>query len=383
MGLKMANHVSKEIFLSDFFGPLGRELGNPKQFYVDNPKYILEFIKISKEKKQPAFISVQPRSAHYKVAGIEKIFYDFDYADKTFIKKLREVEKLPEDEIEKILQIRKTEMPFEVIRFVNNLVSMNLTPLIIKTRKGYHVYLYFDRIYEIDDNIDFWKAVYGMLFSTFSKDGSTYKYIDSSSDEDIFRMSRIPFSIHEKSGEECIIVDTNLKPTKVRGLGHYRNHCLRKEDLLKAVKNTRRLLLKKALVQKLRDKSKPKSNYSGQLKYSGTLRPCFLKALKDGEMAHYMRLALLLESWYKGKQTRQELIDVFKPLNDFDGDNVGKSKCRDQIDWFLEHKIYQTYKPYSCLTLQKNNWCIQDECEIWKKREEVTKNGSTKSEKKS
>ena len=83
-----SDHVSEEDFLLDFFGLYGRELGNPDQFFEDNPRKIFDFIKNSTSNKRPAFISVQPRIAHGQILGIEKLFFDFDYADKTFVKKM-------------------------------------------------------------------------------------------------------------------------------------------------------------------------------------------------------------------------------------------------------------------------------------------------------
>src|SRR3972149_9970252 len=116
----MNNHISEEEFILEFCGNFGREFGNPDQFFVDNPKEILEFINRCKEEKKPAFLSVQPRKSHHVVLGFEKIFYDFDYADKTFMKKL--IKKEP-DEIKReiILTERKKCMTKEVMRFVSRL----------------------------------------------------------------------------------------------------------------------------------------------------------------------------------------------------------------------------------------------------------------------
>ena len=144
------DHISEEQFLIEFFGNFGRDLGNPKQFFTDNPQDILEFVKRCAEEKKPAFISVQPRKAHRKIYGIEKIFYDFDYTNKSL--------KLTKAQEEK----RKKEMEEEVKKFIRMLEFKwkILSPLIVKTRKGYHVYLYFDKVYEIDDRF---KAVDTML----------------------------------------------------------------------------------------------------------------------------------------------------------------------------------------------------------------------------
>src|SRR3972149_6184920 len=281
----MEDHIYKTQFLLEFFGNFGRDFGTPKQWFVDNPNEVPKFIEYCKLNKLPAFMSVQPRKAHYDVIGFEKIFFDFDYADKTFIKKLDRIineeidelikkETLTEDKREvylnqkkdAILTERKTALPNEVKRFITNLMEINLTPLVIKTNKGYHIYIYFDTIYEIDKDTDFWCEVYGTLYRSFYKDGSSYRFIDTTSETDIFRMSRLPFSTHEKSGAECIIVDENLKPEKIRGIGYYKLHGLRKKDLWKSILKTRDMLIKKAIKEKLRQdfkKSNPNYGSSG------------------------------------------------------------------------------------------------------------------------
>jgi|SRR3972149_9893710 len=380
----MNNHISEEEFILEFCGNFGREFGNPDQFFVDNPKEILEFINRCKEEKKPAFLSVQPRKSHHVVLGFEKIFYDFDYADKTWIKKFDKVlnselderiqkgllkqetkEVIFNERKELILSERKKEMIKEVMKFYFRLLDIGLYPLVVKTKKGYHVYLYFDSVYEINNDENFWREVYKYLYNKYLNEcGGNYEYVDTTSETDIYRMSRIPFSIHEKTGEKCIIVDEQLRPEKIRGIGNYKNHCLRGEDLKKAVEKTRDMLIKKIQIAKLKEQYEnehPKT-YDNESYGNGELRPCFLKALQDGEMCHKMRLALLLEGWYKGRKTKEELIDLFKPTHDF---NEGKTTY--QVNWFLEHKIYEESEPYKCETIFKENWCLRDSCPYYRR----------------
>jgi hypothetical protein len=362
----MEDHISKEEFLYQFFGNFGREFGNPKQWFVNDPTQIFSFIEYCKINKLPAFMSVQPRKAHYQIYGLEKIFFDFDYADKTFIKNLDAqiiLKEISESDKEEILSERKKALPLEVKRFVNKLMYppedseiYPLTPLIIQTNKGYHVYIYFDTVYGITNDNDFWCQVYGNLYRRFYKDGENYRFIDTTSEDDIFRMSRIPFSIHEKSGIECVIVDNNLKPTKIRGLGNYKLAGLKQKDLFRAVTITREINQKKAYKDKLRKLFEPKIsiNFNGK---DNNIRPCFKKALDYKEMPNKMRLAFLLELWYKKNyHTVDELTEPFRILNDFD-----EKKTRYYIKWFLDHEVYN-YRPYRCAVMMKENWCLQDKC---------------------
>ena len=83
------DHIDKETFLLEFFGNFGRELGNPNAYFTDNPMDIFPFIEKCTKNKLPSFISVNPRSAHDVVLGIEKLFFDFDSEDKVFVKSLQ------------------------------------------------------------------------------------------------------------------------------------------------------------------------------------------------------------------------------------------------------------------------------------------------------
>lgn len=185
----MFDHVNSEQFLLEFFGNFGRDFGNPQRVYNDNPQYTLQFIKECSIEKRPAFISVQPMDGPSKPFGIEKLFFDFDYGKKS--------ENIQEKEIEE----RKNELKKEVGFFLKQICSLNIKPLVVKTRKGYHVYIYFDKIYIFTEKKDFLKRVYNQVEQRFLS-GISLKYIDKSVIGDINRLCRIPLSIHEKSGEE-------------------------------------------------------------------------------------------------------------------------------------------------------------------------------------
>jgi DNA primase large subunit len=113
---------------------------------------------------------------------------------------------------------------------------------------------------------------------------------------------------------------------------------------------------RKAYKEKIKKIMQDKSpdNFSGG---DGMIRPCFQKALDYKEMPNKMRLALLIELWYKKNyHTVDELVEPFRVLNDFD-----EKKTRYYIQWFLEHKVYE-YRPYRCQVMIKDNWCLQDKC---------------------
>ncbi len=65
--------------------------------------------------------------------------------------------------------------------------------------------------------------------------------MDSAVIGDINRLCRIPLSIHEKSGEECIIVNNQLEQDKVRSIEYHRLYGLKQMDIKLAINNVRNL----------------------------------------------------------------------------------------------------------------------------------------------
>lgn len=370
------DHVSREELLLDLFGMIGRELGDPMQHFSDNPNEVFPFIEACTKDKKPAFMSVQPRTAHYVVYGIEKIFFDFDYANKTFVKELgQKIEngELTQEEADQIMSNRRTELESEVRVFVNSLRKFPrmLEPLIVKTRKGYHFYFFFDRIYEIDDDIEHWRRVYRGLQERIIAlvERYTYKYLDSAILGDIHRMARIPTSIHEASGEECLILDKEFKPTKFRSLNFYRGYGLRESDIV-----TIHEMVKE---QEMKEKEEAEQAQTGkrdtwELKHGfiGQIRPCFQARMDLGEMSHNQRLALLVEAYYAGYDTVIKMVELFKCFKDYD-----EHTTQYQVEWFFKHKVddkrHRCYTlPYKCDTIEGFGWCLKGECPKHQKRKQ-------------
>lgn len=367
------DHITEKEFLFEWFGFHGRDFGNPEQFFSDNPNDIFRLMIESEAGKKPAFMSVQPRNSHGVLFGIEKLFFDFDYADKTFIKKL-EIEIKDEKEREEILINRKAELIIEVVQFLEMLYKRNprIIPLIIKTRKGYHVYIFLDKVYIVENAKEVYVALMKRIISNF---GRPLKYLDMNVVEDVMRLSRIPFSIHEKSGEKCLIVKMkktvdgySFEPDKIRSLALFKVSGLGETDVGMAWKVARETIEER--LERINEAQEAnKENWEVVHGFVGEMRSCFKKALENGEMRHQMRLAMLLEAWYSGKHTFEEIINVYRPLHDFDGDKVsGESKSRYQVQRFLDLEGYKGHPPYSCDKIQELGWCVREECPIYQRR---------------
>jgi len=355
------DHISREQFLLEFFGYIGgRDLGNPEQHFTDNPNDVILFIEENAKNKLPSFMSIQPRVAHDEMIGIERIFFDFDYGKKN--------ENLTEKKIAK----RKQILEEEVKVLIRNLKIAKVTPLVLKTRRGYHFHIYFDTIYRLDKNLDldFWKRVYKELQRKFMVGRQEWITLDRDLLGNIKGLCRIPLSIHEKSGEEIKVLDTNLKPDKLRSIDYYRLAGLKVEDIHNAMENVQyQLTNQKKRQSEIHEVEK--ENWKMFHGYIGEIRLCFQARMEAGEMEHAQRRALLVEAYYAGYNTEEKMLELFRCFHDFDGDKPN-SICRYQIHYWFEH---EKPRPYECDTIQEHGWCLGEKCSIYRQRMEKLKNG--------
>jgi hypothetical protein len=235
--------------------------------------------------------------------------------------------------------------------FLNQLQKQNIKPLVIRTRKGYHVHVFFDSIYEINQELDFWKQVYKQLQIDLLQNHN-YNFLDFAVVGDINRMCRVPFSIHERSGIECPVVNSLLETDKIRSIEYFKLYGLKQKDILSAMEKARefrKTTKKRVLTYVPRNLS---------LESAEGIRPCFVKALDSGEMCHQQRLALLQEAYSLEFHSQESIIDLFRCLNDFDD-----SITRYQVNWFFTHWVEKgEITPYNCRTIQRYGWCIGDQC---------------------
>ena len=213
-------------------------------------------------------------------------------------------------------------MRFEVEFFLKKLEGRRIVPLVVKTRKGFHVYIYLDQVYQLSvDNEDLLKEVYYQLQYNFMRDKKGgYKYLDKAVVGDVKRMCRIPTSIHEVSGEECIlierIVNGNPIPAKFRGIDQFRLSGLKSSDWLRAIESAFRALKRREEIalkeEAARIKEAQERKESGMPEFNFEIRPCFKRRMEAGEMGHQMRLALELEAYWAGYKTRESMIDLFR-----------------------------------------------------------------------
>ena len=186
-------------------------------------------------------------------------------------------------------------------------------------------------------------------------------------------------SIHQKSGQECIILDGNLKPTKIRSVNYYRGYGFRRMDLERAVEQAK-INIEKRKEQAAKERIINKKNWEVEHGYVGKIRPCFQVRLDLGVMTHMQRRALLWELWYGGKRTLNAMLEFYSKINDYDGDKP-QSKCRYNINRFIGLEEYKNSKPWRCETLREKGWCLLEDCPTYIKQKEGEKVTKTKRKK--
>jgi hypothetical protein len=319
-------------FFSEWFGShAGREFGNPERWFTEKPEDLEKHIENSTKKGLPCYCSVQPYRERDQPFGLEKMFYDFD-SEKNTSKAWKEVLKFAETLI-KYYKI----LPF--ITFSGN--------------KGYHVYVFLDRVVSFQTfQIGFAKKVYMLLQKKLLK-GLDFETLDSAILGDIKRLARLPFSIHEKTGKMCSPLSLSHVFIKPKNLEIYKEYSLDTNILEKVCKELK--------AEEKWHKHLSETRVGFKSLTSHRVRPCIKVAvslpLNHGE-GHKMRLAIVAEYLKRGSSVDQ-IIDLFRGQKDF---NERKTR------YFVEDAQHKGYKPFKCKTIKELGFCIKNECKIYKRR---------------
>lgn len=382
--VKFHGDMTLEKFWIDWFGVVGgRELGTdkyPQRDWTDNPNDILEHIKMCETEVRPCWITAQPfsyiftkqnrhggRDRHVgQPMAIEKLFFDFD--DKwqkchgcgkqgwDMSKKFKNCPKCGVKLTKDDAYPRLKEVEKDVRRFVN---SIRPVSFIVRTRKGFHVYIFLRRAYTFDPKHRVLvKKLYRELQDYYTR--GEYSMMDDQIVGDISRMARVPLTAHEKTGEICQVLDKNMNPTKIRSLEFYRIYGIPESIVEKSMKS---VLLKKKKEQQeeLREIKNVEKKMTSEGKFSGEIRPCFKHVMKIGEASHDQRLAWASEIYHSGYNTKAKMLALCRiTWKDFK-----EQKSMEQIDDYFKHQRWK-WKPYRCKTIQEKGWCIEKNCPLYK-----------------
>jgi hypothetical protein len=310
-----------EDFLTKWFANGIFQFGQYRNKEAYNLEEYKKFILECKENKEPAFSSVSPR------ARIERIFWEFDFDSKV--------------EGEKFTYKSTLLDPLwdEIMTLYLRIKEKGGKPLIVYSgNRGFHlwVYAFSTQIPEYSGEWeDTGEIFYKMLHKDILGDQKGYKYYDKAP-TNVNSLARIPFSYHQKSGNQVI----PLTPLRYPFMPKL-------EDFISCplfptyVSDVEVLACRKA-AGKHEKLTRPPSKYNNEIK----IRPCIWDAMIR-EPSHYARLAFVMDAIYAGIPDE----DIHALMKSFKGtDDYNYSLTQYQIEYQRE-KIKEGMKPPTNETL--------------------------------
>jgi len=315
--------LEHKLFLEDFWREwfnveygFGREVFQDKtRVFIDSSERFIEYVKWCKATRSPCWMSVQPFKDRNQVFTVEKLFFDFDGFP---------------------LKAWKEASTFT--RHLKQYYGAE-TFLVFSGCKGYHVYVWLNNPQRFKEG-----RQAKMFYATAQKlllKGCKFETLDPQPIGDVKRVSRVPYTTHEKSGNPCVPLTLNHAPLLVSSLKGFRERGLSPHFV--------KLCLKQ--MQKETDRRRltlPPRNVKG-------VRPCISAALDkqlEGQGGHLMRLAIAVEHLHLGMKP-SEVAALFQSQSDY---SYEKSLG------FAEDAQKRGYKPFKCKTIRELGFCLTDCC---------------------
>ena len=308
----------------------GRELGNPQREYWSDPSELHYWISLNEAEARPSYMSVAIYAERNQAVAIDRLYYDFDSKE--------DLEAAWRDARILTQTLRRRYGAESLIAFSG--------------RKGYHVYAFLERPYR---GLHI-KEVYGEL-QAMTLRGLRLQTLDGAVIGDVKRLSRIPYTMHEESGQLCHPVDHRRLPLLVdpNSLWILRNRGIPSEVVEIALSHVEERRAAEEVRRKLpRGKINPKYERRD-------LRPCLRRVLEEEpEPAHLVRVALVAELRAEGYGP-EAIIQLFSRFRDY---------YRRKTEYQVRDIIRRRIRPFRCSTLQKLGVCLRDPdlCPIYRRR---------------
>jgi len=302
-----------EFFLEEWFADGEHQFGQYRNQSYNNTEEYKLFITKCRAGGEPCFHSIQP------MLKITKLFYEFDTKEEI------ESPRYDSPELDVVW--------VQTLILAKTIEKNGMTPLIFYSgRRGYHVYAYVGEMSFKPENEKMARKAYKKLLFGLITDFDLYPDIDRLPTH-INALSRVPFSFHQKTGNQIIPINMSRKP--------YMPDILNFKTPPKSTSYLINMLSESVIRNKT---SKPKQIGDW------TIRECVLNAQKTG--AHYGRLAFLSEAIWSG-MSDENIHESFLFFEDYD-----EYKTQYQINC-SRRKFEDGLRPPSCATLKQ--WGICDE----------------------
>ena len=304
----------------------GRELGNPSRMFTADPSLLPRWIELNEAEGRPSYMSVAIYSERNRPTAIDRLYYDLDSED--------DLEAAWRDAQTLVSALRRRYGCEPILAFSG--------------LKGYAVHAFLERPYRGPKL----KEVYTEL-QAMTLRGLNLPTLDKAVVGDVKRLSRIPYTLHERSARLCLPIDVKGRPLLIdpSTLLSFREHGIPYEVVELAVSNieeekedfqVRRFLQRRRGIPE---------------KYG--VRPCLQRVLEEeAEPAHLVRVALVAELRAEGYGP-EAIIQLFSRFRDYD---------RRKTEYQVRDVIRRRIRPFRCASLQELGICLKDECFIYRKR---------------
>ena len=304
----------------------GREVFTGDRVFLDSPKDFVDYVELSKQRRTPAWVSVQPFTCRDNVTTVEKLFFDFDD------------EQQPENawkEAACFAEALKKYYGAEALRCFSG-------------KKGYHVYVWLQHPVKLE-NVETAKQFYKTAQSLTLK-GLKFQTLDRQVLGDIKRVARVPYSIHEKSLQLCVPVTSGMRPCLVFNVEGFRRNGLNDEFTRACMRNMEIEKKREQERERIRRGHVSDLRFAAKARNVG-VRPCLSAALKadlTAKEGHSVRIAVAVEYLSAG-YTSEQTAELFKNQSDY---NFEKSL------YYVQDILRRGYKPFKCASIHELGFCL-------------------------
>ena len=180
----------------------------------------------------------------------------------------------------------------------------------------------------------------------------SYRWLDPAPLGDLKRVSRVPFSLHQKSGELCIPVDISETPPKPYKPDSGFTEIHRQYGLSPRIVEVAK---RNVAEYKCREKKRSSKPYTGD----NEPRPCLVDIMNSsvfpkvskGYDGHNLLITTVVEYLHSG-YTKDQVLQLLRKKQGYDEKQSSK---------FVDY-IASKYSPRKCVTIEEYGGCVSNTC---------------------
>jgi hypothetical protein len=287
-------------------------------------KYPHQVARMVKKGRPGLWCSVNQYTPEMKICLIERLYFDFDNKEKVWLARI---------EAENFAEVLSEH--YQTASF-----------MVFSGSKGYNLYVWLKTpIKAAEPEL---RRIYGTLQQMLLS-GTNYKTLDPQVIGDIKRVSRIPFSVHQKTKELCVPVTQDLTPYRPDPgfTSKYRRAGINQSIV-------------KVAVKKANDQTTPPIRPTYRIR-SKDPRPCMTQIIRKNVFpcsgtGHLLLVAAVAE-YHKNGYTPREIVSLFSHKTNF---------SYEQTNQFVSEITKRDYTPFQCSTIKELGGCVGRSCGFYR-----------------